>query len=522
MPLFSYLQSCKNLSLSFLLIALVGCGISTEPTPFKGATRDGTKDRILPFTASPVSVAVPQHPLMAQVGRNSMHGDGYNSEVHPFDVVLNDSSNIEVTTRVGTGGLGGQCATMTFRRDGLIQVLCSSLLGFQIQLLSPDNLTLLATYKLPTRPSVYEALLNWDRSRIMLDSSGAYFYTDQDDYLWIANAEHQILKLYAEQVSHEVFEYQVKQQWDLSPHIDSDCLRPTNPFPSGKCDPITGLLPDMYGTLWWATRFGKVGTLNTLNGEVHSLDTSEEIQNGFAVAEEGIYIVSDHALYLFHTDENQRPSVRWRATYDRGSSQKTGSINQGSGTTPTLFSNYVTITDNADGRINLLVFSRYPEAQKICQIPLFSEGASATENSMIAFNRSVIIENNAGFTNAHQHKDYSSIAAGLTRIDVNDEGNGCRVVWESDLTIPSVVSKFSSVNGLIYSYTFDTLADGSNDWYLVAIDFRSGEEVARIHTGNGKAYNNNFSPITLGPNGSVYVGTTRGLLKISQKHAAVP
>ena len=75
-----------------------------------------------------------------------------------------------------------------------------------------------------------------------------------------------------------------------------------------------------------------------------------------------MYIVSDHKMYAMLADPQGMPQVLWEESYDRGSGRKVGTINQGSGTTPTLIGDeYLTITDNADGRINLLVYRRKPE-----------------------------------------------------------------------------------------------------------------------------------------------------------------
>ena len=42
---------------------------------------------------------------------------------------------------------------------------------------------------------------------------------------------------------------------------------------------------------------------------------------------------------------------------------------------------------------------------------------------------------------------------GVTRIDLNADGNGCREVWTSNETSPSVVPKLSLGSGLVYVYT---------------------------------------------------------------------
>ncbi len=80
----------------------------------------------------------------------------------------------------------------------------------------------------------------------------------------------------------------------------------------------------------------------------------EEIQNAMAIAQDGVYIVSDHALYRFETDEQGAPRVDWRETYDRGTSIKPGSIDQGSGATPTLLGDdLITIGPNGTAYVGV-------------------------------------------------------------------------------------------------------------------------------------------------------------------------
>jgi hypothetical protein len=509
----------SKISLSLIVVItglLMACSEPYQPKPFKELNRDPNKDDFHDIVSQAIAFDPPIHPFLNPAGLNSMHADAYNSDVHDVAVNFSADKEIHIKTRIGNAFLGGQCATLTFRQDGLIQAICAGALGFHIQLIEPRSLNMLADYSMPTRPSTYEALVHWDRSKVMLDSSGAYFFIDQNDHVWIANSEHKILELNA-QKSGDTYHYLEVNSWDISSAVDHDCLRPTNPLPSGKCDPITGLLNDYQDTLWWISRFGKVGTLNKNTGEIQTLDLNEEIQNGFAVAQEGVYIVSDHALYLFTQDETQSPKIVWREAYDRGQTSKLGSINQGSGTTPTIFGDYITITDNADERINLVIYRRQAEDNRlVCKVPLFDINSSATENSMIALNNSVVIENNAGFSNAHQHTDYSTVGKGVTRIDVAEDGQSCSVVWNKPIAVPSVVPKLASKSGIVFVYSFETQPNNTNDWYLVGLDFSSGNEVFRIHTGNGKDYNNNFSPITLGPDQTVYIGTSKGLIALWQ------
>ena len=278
-------------------------------------------------------------------------------------------------------------------------------------------------------------------------------------------------------------------------------------------------MPDHDGYIWWVTRRGRLGTLDPDTGEVKGLRIpGEEIQNGFSVAADGVYIVSDHAMYRYYAGEQGEPLMGWREAYDRGTSRKVGTINQGSGTTPTLLGeDYVTITDNADERINLLVYKRRQAvegARQVCEIPLFDAGHSVTDNSMVAINRSIMIENNAGYTSAYQQKDWSKAGGGIVRIDVREDESGCDLVWASEEHSTSVVPKMSASNGLVYFYTFETQPDGINAWYLTALDFRSGETRYKALTGHGPAFDNNWAPLTLAPDGTAYVGTSKGLVAI--------
>jgi len=446
-----------------------------------------------------------------------MHGDGYDSDVHDFPAPL--GKDPQVLTRIGTRHLGGQCATATFDRANRMISLCASMLGFNLHLIEPGSLELLAAFKLPMRPSTFEALITRDPSKAMTDSSGAYFYLDNEDRVVIADSRQHIRRIAHRQTSRGTWEFVEENNWDLSGVVPHDCVRPTNWSPKGECDPITGVMPDYEGRIWWITRRGRLGTLDPTNGTINAMQLDgEEIQNGFAVAKDGVYIVSDHAMYRFFADADGKPQVGWRELYDRGSARKVGSINQGSGTTPTLLGDhYVTVTDNSDKRINLLVYRRDPEftgERLICKVPLFEVGASATDNSMIGWNRSIIIENNYGYQNAMQQTNWDAITGGIHRIDIREDESGCDVVWTSHERAPSVVPKFSTHSGLAYFYTFEQQPTGEVVWYLMALDYETGRTVFKIRTGVGSDFDNNWSAITLGPDGTAYVGTKRGFVAI--------
>jgi outer membrane protein assembly factor BamB len=52
-------------------------------------------------------------------------------------------------------------------------------------------------------------------------------------------------------------------------------------------------------------------------------------------------------------------------------------------------------------------------------------------------------------------------------------------------------------------------------WFLTAFDARTGRQVWSRHVGSGLGHNNNYAPVTLGADGTAYVGTLGGLVRIA-------
>src|SRR5438445_10278697 len=62
---------------------------------------------------------------------------------------------------------------------------------------------------------------------------------------------------------------------------------------------------------------------------------------------------------------------------------------------------WVAITDNADPQMHVVVYWRAPSApgpRLLCAVPVFAPGMSATENSLIGTDTSLLVENNYGYT----------------------------------------------------------------------------------------------------------------------------
>lgn len=493
---------------------------STEATALpmstEGASRMAWIDpdftpQVLPPTGEP------QHPFMARTDQSVMHSGGWESDTHPAAAIFTDMPKIK-TRRVG-GAAARQCATFTYTQKGFPLMLCGGFTSFQLQLFDPEDLSRLALFSLPMRPSTFESIAKKDPEIIFMDTSSAYIYLDHQDCVILGDSKTRIRRICVTE-DNKKWSFKEDWQWDMRKYVPHDCYHWNNLNPSGECDALTTVMPDFSGLLWWVTRKGRIGSLDTETGTVVATDfDGEEVQNSFAIDETGAYVVTDHAMYRLELVDGM-PTKRWRLPYDRGTGRKIGSINQGSGTSPTILGGgkYVTFTNNADDRIAIIAVHTgdVPEGKErqICRVPVFKDASSATDNSMIGYDRSIILENNHGYTNVIQHKDYSSVTGGVVRVDIREDESGCDIVWESDLKVPSVVPKLSLGNGIAYLYSFDLLENGDRLWSLVGLDFETGREAVRIPTGTGVAYNNNWASIAIAPNGDTYIGTRQGLIQI--------
>lgn len=490
---------------------------SLRPHGSKGPIKHAPVDKIIPkyyghpATADPTDpIVVPQHPYLAEEGRNGMHGNSYNTGSYNYNAPLGKNP---VVKSQAYNTIGGEVANVQFDSKGRAIAVSGGFAGFRLLLLDPDSLEILAEYDLPQRASTVKFLQTLDFSYISSDTSGgAYFTLLKGDRPLIGNSEN-VIQIFHIDDSGSQPKWVVEKEYDVSQSLPEDSY-------------ITAVIPDYQGNYWFVTRYGQVGYVEPKSGKSHVITLKdEEIQNAFVTDADGVYIVSDHAQYKFNIGKNGNPSVSWRTEYDRGTSVKPGEIDQGSGTAPTLLDvkdrkgrvhKLLGITDNADGRINLVVYDR-TNGKVISTTPLFKDGASCSENSLIADGRSFVIENNyspdgAGFLVADPKSE-----PGVTRVDINADVTGANVVWESQEASNTTVPKLSTKTGLIYLYTRienKDIPDRAVAWYVTAISFRTGETVFRVFTGTGRSWNNSYAPIILGPNGTLYVGTFNGLVSV--------
>jgi hypothetical protein len=452
-----------------------------------------------------------QDPFMAPNPRNSVHNDAWAS-----DDYTSLSGPLGHRLRTLSTAIGRDCITLTFDTSGRLISTCTDLNhGPGLYLIDPRTLATLAFRQLPFIPPPTGT------NPAQNTTGGAYFYLDNHGRVVVAASNRHIL----------VLGVRGRHFAALKDYDPTSCL------PAG--DRMPSVLPDARGRLWFVSRYqGAVGVLDPRSGRCGSIVLGEEIENSFAVANDGVYVVTNKAMYKFRAG-GLRPKPVWRAVYRNVGIQKPGQFNAGSGTTPTLIGSsstptYVAITDNADP-MDVVVYRTADRARRrvVCTVPVFRRGASDDENSLISVGRSLIVENNYGYDLTKWNDVIGGglklggnlgliSAPGMDRIDIVANGSGCRIVWRNDhIHTPSAVAKADAANGLIYTYEKlkDPGAPGAGVWSWTAVDYRTGRIVWRRLAGHGGLYNNHYAGIALGRNPgtgktSLYVGGIGGIVAL--------
>jgi hypothetical protein len=481
----------RRVALALLLTAMAAAPAAALPIP-EGPDA-ASLPRFLGGRATPqplFSPDPPRHPFMAPNGRSNLHVDAYQTDVQQFPGPLGDG-----TTR-SDAFYGGECASITFDSAGRLVTVCVGVSGPVLRLLDPATLETLASYTLPPRQPGAISFTDF--------AGGGYFYLDDRDRAVIPTTTRHLLTI--RETAGPGFA--VDRDVDVSGSLAAD-------------DKIISALPDWSGRLWFATTRGVMGTVDRRSARVRTLDLREPIGNSFAVEDTGaVYAVTTRALYRLAARSDGTPYVQWREPYENTGELKPGQASPGSGTTPTLMGrDLVAITDNADP-MNVVVLRRGMDVsgpRLLCRRPVFERGASATDQSLIATNESIVAENNYGYSGPTATQGGKTTSPGLERVDVDRATGTCRSVWRSQERAPSVVPKLSAANGLVYTYTKDPQPDGADAWYLTALDFRTGATVFKALAGEGLGHNNNYAPITVAPDGAIYVGVLGGIVALRDR-----
>ena len=451
-------------------------------------------------------IFIPPNPYLEEQGRNGLHGDNYNSDVFNYPGPLGNNSQVS-SRQIGAIGT---CPTVVFDPNGNVVTVCIGLAQVRLFLMEPHSLEVLAEHSLPLRAAFAEGRFD----ELFTDSSGGgYFHVDNYGRALIGPANQQIETWQAVEVKKNRWEWQLVSAHDLTDVLEEGVH-------------LQDAITDYYGRTWFTTSPGVVGYVNEITGQTETIALGEDLQNSLVVdvgaegteTTAGYYMVTVEALYKLMTHADGTIYVKWRQPYlnDGGD---VGLLSSGSGTTPTAFGNnddMIAIADNAAERINLNVYMR-DSGDLVCSHPMFEFGASATENSPIGYGNSVVLENNAGY--GGPFGDPLLVEPGLTKITVKDDYSGCEENWYNTAVRAQTTPRLSTETGLVYSYS---VKEGTPiagiiptfGWYFTSIDWETGDVVNEVWVGSGPFWNNVLDPVTLGPDGTAYVGTLSGLMSI--------
>ena len=475
----------------------------TAPTPIPNAP---AASPLTPYIGAPAvqkplfPPSIPQNKYQSTNPWNSVHNDPYASDTYTTSGPLGRSP-VVTSTWLGTPAVPVDLVVVTtFDKAGRLVAagtIADTTTGrawVRLFLIDGDTLATLATYDLPVQ--------TFDPSDVTFRPAGTYFYSDNQDRIVIGSSARTMLVL-----SHDDDSFTVDKTISLKKAIAAD-------------DEFESLQADYDGHTWFATKGGVMGTVDLEKGKVlgtYAMSGEQIINSMAADPDGGLYVASTKRMYRFDTTAKGKPSLTWRMKYDSGDRVKPGQVGLGTGTTPTLMGDkYVAITDNADPRMHVMVYKRAATVsgdRVACKVPVFQRNRSATENSLIGTNKSLVVENNYGYASMDTTTGGVTTTPGITRIDV--KSGKCSKKWTNfQESIPSAVSKLSVSNGLIYTYTKPSGPGTDDPWYFTAMDFRTGKVVYKVLTGTGKLYNNHYASVYLGPNGAAYVGVLGGIVKI--------
>lgn len=418
----------------------------------------------------PVSYNAQQNPYLGINSLATMHGDAQSSDATPF--AGPGDPGVGGTWKVTFTNHWAACPTILAGQDGYIQALMTQFLGSdakvrkpKLAIIEPASGAQLGAIEIPTG-----ALLG-----------GVYAYLDADSNLVMVDGTNALTWISHSQDGMKVW---VSRRIDLT---DAMKLEPK--------DHVVGIVPDWHGRIWVASERGVVGLIDPKRNVVRltklqQYSPAERIDNSISACPQGVSIITSHGIYMLGADAStSKPRIIWSHSYDRGTKQKPGQLSHGSGATATFFgpngSDYVMLSDNGDRQEKLIVY-RSADGSAVGEGPLFTPGASGTENSMIGVQNSIVGACTFGYPYA-QYPDTkpayrAQVAPGMERWDVNDDASGITLKWRNNGIYSAAVPRLSTADNLIYTCERPRGPAGVLTGpvvYACAIDMDSGRVVHR-------------------------------------------
>ncbi len=553
------------------------------------------------------------HPFMKDNLPSAMHEDSYASDVSNMQGPIPENATVQYFQVKEKGKeFSGMCPSFAFVDENTLVTLSFGRANTTLLLVDMrDTLKVLDAMPIPGRGNkAMELASKKARMALFRDTSGgAYFYLSKNNEVIIPGPDYSIFYI---PIKDRQFERDRMVSYEILEEIKKGDLIYEGLSDKEGGNKLTAVMPDANGNIWYTSKLGIIGVIDLKNfkrgsyqeegkcpntyshliGEFGVMkkiehffgkkyekiedvefydenltdtemrkefrkffmidpESREEIQNSFSIGPDGVYIVSNIALYKFRFNDDTKMiemDPNWEQTfsetndliYPNDEEQKKGQLNNGSGTTPTLMDDrFVVIADNDAHQININIFSQ-KDGRLVSRHKVFKYDSSACENSIVAYRNSLLIGNTFNYIDPFKENETSG---GINRFDYNAETNKfeLREDWPAEfIDGQTATPKMSTKTGLIYVYNREEYTDdGHNDWQLTAIDFVTGRKVFYIRPvfekgefddninflmkafalGNKnydqKVFNNIWATYTFGPNNSIYIGAYRGFLKFS-------
>ncbi len=411
-----------------------------------------------PWAPDPVSTEAPQNPFRVTGTAAARPGP------------------LGLQPQVDTAWFGLQrCGRMDVASSGLLVAMCTGRGGPALRLVDPSDMRPEQTRELPEDETC----------------AGDAFYLDQSDRAVVATADREVLAVRTATGENEP-DLATDATWDLKPYV-----------PYGDC--LVALAPDWSGRIWWASREGLVGTLVPDSGAVQVVDLGEEVDHDLAVDPDGgVYVVTDEAVQRLGAGPDGVPTPVWRTPTEHAG-----------GSPPVLLDGgAVAVTDEVDDRLQVVVLERASGGQ-VCRQAVFGKGDGATTSALAPMGGSVVVTNNDGYSSPRSTLLGFTTSPGIARVDVVD--GSCVERWSTGWVAPSSGAVVSWPSGLAYAWTKRPTLTGVSAWYLTALDVDTGRWRWSVRTGTGMLAGSDGSEVTLGPEGTVWVGTLAGLVRVRDR-----
>lgn len=548
------------------------------------------------------------NPYMKFDYTSAMHEDSHSSDVSNLSGPLPENVNVQYFHVLQKNkGFSGMCPAFDFVDDSTLVTLSFGRENTTLLLLDVgDTIKVLDEIEVPGRGTkVMELIGKKGREKIFHNTAGgAYSYLSEDNEYYIPGANNNILRI---NIKNRKFEDEIIQSFNIKTQIEAGDLVDKHLTEKDKMNLLTAIMPDRHGNIWFTSRHGIIGllhrdelteegcpkvyasyiglfgTIDKINKHfnVHfqsfdelelyreienftpefeekfrevfmeTTEEREEIQNSFSIGKDGVFIVSNYALYKLHFNETTKRielDPKWLETYEKGDliyandrQVKPGQLNAGTGTTPTLMDDrFVAICDNDSIQVNICIYSQ-ETGDLVYKHKLFTNEGAAVENSLVAYGNSFIAANTFGYEDPFKE---NATTGGIMRFDYIEEKGTFELVedWPKSgiYDCKTATPKVSTPTGMIYVYNRSEIpVNGHSDWQISGIDFVTGLRVFYIKpyfekgdfndnisfllkwgslgskNYNRKVFNNIWGTFTFGPNNSLYIGAYRGFIRIS-------